>query len=277
MEVATVNIQSRQLNHNTNSFPTQPTPIHESSLSPEDDPSSSSSDNDSVSVTSESPSSTKDEPSLPWQIQQARESLRIAIYTTNQIKTTAEFLDAFSMFTEESTTIQHAVKAVEQTYQHQKSASIQAIHEARDVYQALSSEEQRSMMLHYGDDLQYFIEIVLPLDLLVDISEKFGKAQDSLFKTEDIHRALARVRGMVAMVNGVVLGPEPSFDRLRRENREREQELLSSRAVAEEGLQGQFFELNREDQDRFWLWYKDFMGMSGILKTNNGPSYSIMS
>jgi hypothetical protein len=223
---------------------------------------------------SEPPSLTEEELTLSWEIRQTLESLRAAIHTVNTFKTAVEFLDSFPDLTEKPMEIQNAVNTVEQSYQDQKVACLKATEEARTVFKTLSQEEQRSMMVHYGEDLEYYLKIMIPLDLLGDVSEEYENAQISLYETESAHRKLARVRGIVATINGLVFGSTLNW--LIIENRKEERELLGLRADAEERLQGQFFNLKLEEQDQFWLWYKDFTGMNGILKDSDGEYYSPM-
>ncbi|KGO68069.1 hypothetical protein PITC_053270 [Penicillium italicum] len=89
-----------------------------------------------------------------------------------------------------------------------------------------------------------------------------------LFDIENLHRALARVRGVEANITNVFFGL-PSIQRLMRENRDEELRLLELRSSAETRLCRQFFALDRVQQDTLWLWYQDSMGISGIQRDDN--------
>jgi hypothetical protein len=123
-------------------------------------------------------------------------------------------------------------------------------------------------MQYYREDLNFYLEVAIPPDLLPTPSVSLKEFQVLLFDIENLHRALARVRGVEANITNVFCRL-PSIQRLRRENRDEELRLLELRSSSEIQLRLKFFALDREQQDMLWLWYQDSMGISGIQRDDN--------
>jgi hypothetical protein len=159
----------------------------------------------------------------------------------------------------------------------QEESADQAVQKAQTTFEALSPEHQHSLVQYYGEDLSFYLEIAIPLDLPRAPTSPFKEFQVLLFDMENLHRALARVRGVEANITNVFSGL-PSIQRLRRENRDEEIRLLELRSSAEIQLCRQFFALDRERQDMLWLWYQDSMGISAIQRDDNAQDpYSARS
>jgi hypothetical protein len=163
---------------------------------------------------------------------------------------------------------------VAQLAQDQEGNTNQAVQKAQRTFEALSPEHQHGLMQYYGEDLRFYLEITIPLDLS-HTPTPLKEFQVLLFDIENYHRALARVRGVEANIADIFFGL-PSIQRLMRENRDEELRLLELRSSAEVQLRRQFFSLDREQQDMLWLWYQDFMGISGIQRDDNAQyPYSV--
>lgn len=150
----------------------------------------------------------------------------------------------------------------------QEENTAQAVQKAQTAFEALSPEHQHGLMQYYGEDLNFYLEIAIPLDLSRTPSTPFREFQVLLFDIENIHRALARVRGVEASITNV-FSRLPSIQRLLLENREEELRLLKQRSSAGIQLSRKFFALDREQQSILWLWYQDSMGISGIRRDDN--------
>ncbi|KGO43964.1 hypothetical protein PEX1_047370 [Penicillium expansum] len=190
--------------------------------------------------------------------------------------TTSRFLDSFPKLGTQHSEIQRAVEKVARFARDQDESAAQAVQKAQTTFEALSTENQHGLMQYYGEDLSFYLEIDIPPDLSRTASP-IKEFQVLLFDIENLHRALARVRGVEANITNVFLGL-PSIQRLMRESRDEELRLLELRSLAETQLCTQFFALDREQQDMLWLWYHDSMGISGIQRDDNAQhSYSARS
>ncbi|KAJ5951830.1 uncharacterized protein N7479_010243 [Penicillium vulpinum] len=195
--------------------------------------------------------SITDERCLAPELCQALDVLRTAVHSSNCCLTTARFLDSFPhLSTQRSESTQHseiqrAIEKVARFLQDQKKNAGQAVQKAQATFEALSPEHQHGLLQYYEEDLRFYLEIAIPPEI--------SHAPTTPFKL-------------------------PSIQQLMRENRDEELRLLKLRSSAEIQLRKQFFMLNQEQQDMLWLWYQDFMGISGIQKDDNTQySYSIRS
>lgn len=181
--------------------------------------------------------------------------------------TTSRFLDSFPNLSTQHSEIQRAVEKVARFSRDQDNSAAQAVQKARSAFEALSPEHQHCLMQYYGEDLGFYLEIPTPPDLS-HTPTSVKEFQVLLFDIENLHRALARVRGVEASITNVFFWL-PSIQRLMRENRDEELRLLELRSLAETQLRRQFFALDRKQQDVLWLWYHDSMGISGIQRDGN--------
>ncbi|KAJ5606991.1 hypothetical protein N7537_003610 [Penicillium hordei] len=221
--------------------------------------------------------STTDEQCLAPELRQALDDLKTVVHATNCCLTTSRFLDTFPNVSTQHSEIQRAVEKVIRFARDQEESADQAVQKAQTTFEALSPEHQHSLVQYYGEDLSFYLEIAIPLDLPRAPTSPFKEFQVLLFDMENLHRALARVRGVEANITNVFSGL-PSIQRLRRENRDEEIRLLELRSSAEIQLCRQFFALDRERQDMLWLWYQDSMGISAIQRDDNAQDpYSARS
>lgn len=159
----------------------------------------------------------------------------------------------------------------------QEESADQAVQKAQTTFEALSPEHQHSLVQYYGEDLSFYLEIAIPPDLSRTPTSPSKEFQVLLFDIENLHRALARVRGVEANITNIFSGL-PSIQRLRRENRDEEIRLLELRSSAEIQLCGKFLALDREQKDMLWLWYQDSMGISAIQRDDKAQDpYSARS
>ncbi|KAJ5457082.1 hypothetical protein N7530_012356 [Penicillium desertorum] len=199
---------------------------------------------------------------------QALDDLKTAVHSANCCLTTSRFLDSFPDLSTQHPEIQRAVEKVARFSRDQEDNAAQAVKKARTTFEALSPEHQHGLMQYYGEDLNFYLEVAIPPDLLPTPSVSLKEFQVLLFDIENLHRALARVRGVEANITNVFCRL-PSIQRLRRENRDEELRLLELRSSSEIQLRVKFFALDREQQDMLWLWYQDSMGISGIQRDDN--------
>ncbi|CAG8226559.1 unnamed protein product [Penicillium nalgiovense] len=199
---------------------------------------------------------------------QARDDLKAAVLSANCCLTTSRFLDSFPNLSTQHPEIQRAVEKVARFSQDQEENSAQAVKITRTTFEALSPEHQHGLVQYYGEDLNFYLEIAIPPDLLRTPSIPLNEFQVLFFDIENLHRALARVRGVEANITNVFCRL-PSIQRLRRENRDEELRLLELRSSSEIQLREKFLALDREQQDMLWLWYQDSMGISGIQRDDN--------
>ncbi|KAJ5250911.1 hypothetical protein N7489_001321 [Penicillium chrysogenum] len=189
---------------------------------------------------------------------QALDDLKTAVHSANCCLTTSRFLDSFPDLSTQHPEIQRAVEKVSRFLRDQEENAAQAVKKARTTFEALSPEHQHGLMQYYGEDLNFYLEIATPRPGF----------QVLLFDVENLHRALARVRGVEANITNVFCRL-PSIQRLRRENHDEELRLLELRSSSEIQLRVKFLALDREQQDMLWLWYQDSMGVSGIQRDDN--------
>ncbi|CAI7611850.1 unnamed protein product [Penicillium glandicola] len=220
---------------------------------------------------------TTDEQRLAPELRRALDDLKTAIHAANCCLTTSRFLDSFPNLSFQHSDIQRAVEKVAGFARDQEENASQAVQKAQTTFEALSPEHQHGLMLYYGEDLNFYLDIAIPPDLSETPTTPFKELQVLLFDIENLHRALARVRGVEANITDIFFGL-PSIQRLMRENRDEEVRLLELRSSAEILLCRRFFALNREQQDMLWLWYRDSMGISGIQRDDNAQHpYSVRS
>ncbi|CRL29573.1 unnamed protein product [Penicillium camemberti] len=209
--------------------------------------------------------STADEQCLAPELRQALDDLKTVVHATNCCLTTSRFLDSFPNISTQHSEIQRAVEKVTRFARDQEESADQAVQKAQMTFEALFPEHQHSLMQYYGEDLSFYLETAIPPDLSHPPASPLKEFQVLLFDIENLHRALARVRGVEANITNVFSGL-PSIQRLRRENRDEEIRLLELRSSDEIQLCRQFLALDREQQDMLWLWYQDCMGMSAIQR-----------
>lgn len=202
------------------------------------------------------------------ELRQALDDLKTTVHSANCCLTTHRFLDSFPNLSTQHSEVQTAVEKVARFARDQDEKAAQAVQKAQTTFEALSPEHKHGLMQYYGEDLSFYLEIAIPQDLSHTPTTSFKEFQVLLFDIENLHRALARVRGVEANITNVFFGL-PSIQRLMRENREEELRLLELRSSAEIQLCRQFFTLDREEQDMLWLWYQDSMGINGIQKDDN--------
>ncbi|OQE26924.1 hypothetical protein PENFLA_c006G00449 [Penicillium flavigenum] len=205
---------------------------------------------------------------LDSELCQALDDLKTAVHSANCCLTTSRFLDSFPDLSTQHPEIQRAVEEVARFSRDQEENAAQAVRKARTTFEALSPEHQHGLMQYYGEDLNFYVEIPIPPDLLPTLPVSLKKVQVLLFDIENLHRALARVRGVEANITNVFCRL-PSIQRLRRENRDEESRLLELRSSSEIQLCVKFLALDRDQQDMLWLWYQDSMGISGIQRDDN--------
>ncbi|KAJ5782238.1 hypothetical protein N7457_004012 [Penicillium paradoxum] len=216
-----------------------------------------------------------DEPCLAPQLHRALDDLETAVYSVNCFQTTSHFLHAFSQLDAQPLDIQRAVERVTQFAQAQDYQAAVDVQKAQATFGALSNQDQYDLMRYYGEDLLVYLEITIPSDLSHDPTQPFNDLQVSVFDIENLHRALARVRGVEANMADVFFRL-PSIQGLMRKNREEELRLLKLRTAAENLLCEQFLALSRGEQDLLWLWYENTLRASGIQKDKNAePPYSV--
>ena len=201
-------------------------------------------------------------------LHQALDELKSAVHSANCCLTTSRFLDSFPDLSTQHPEIQRAVENMARVSRDQEENAARAARKARTTFESLSPAHQHDLMQYYGEDLNLYLDIAIPRDLLRTRSIHFKEFQVLLFDIENLHRALARVRGVEANITDVFCRL-PSIQRLRQENRDEELRLLGLRSSAEIRLCRKFFALDREQQDVLWLWYRDSMGICGILKDTN--------
>ncbi|CAG8902972.1 unnamed protein product [Penicillium egyptiacum] len=211
---------------------------------------------------------TSNKQCLDPELRQALDDLKTAVHSANCCLTTSRFLESFPNLSSQHPEIQRAVEKVARFSQDQEDNATQAVKKARTKFEALSPEHQHGLMQYYGEDLNFYLEIAIPPDLSHSPSAPLKEFQVLLFDIENLHRALARVRGMEANITNVFYRL-PSIQRLRRENRDEELRLLELRSSTEIQLRRKFFALDRQQQDMLWLWYQDSMGISGIQRDDN--------
>ncbi|KOS38253.1 hypothetical protein ACN38_g10921 [Penicillium nordicum] len=219
--------------------------------------------------------STTDEQCLAPELRQALDDLKTVVHATNCCLTTSRFLGSFSNISTQHSEIQRAIEKVTQFARDQEERADQAVQKAQTAFEALSPEHQNSLIQYYGEDLSFYLEIAISPDSSHTPASPFREFQVLLFDIENLHRALARVRGVEANITNV-FSRLPSIQRLRRENRDEEVRLLELRSSAEIQLCRQFLVLDREQQDMLWLWYQDSMGISATQRDDNAKERPLL-
>lgn len=204
-------------------------------------------------------------------LRQALDCLNEAIHAVNCVQTTSRFLDSFSELNAQSLSVQIAVDKVAKFSRAQEETAARKVQIAQETFKALSKEDQSDLMGFYGEDILVYLEITIPPDFSHSPSKAVNDLQVLLFDVENLHRALARVRGVEANMTDIFL-KLPSIQTLMRKNRDEELRLLGLRTTAEDMLCEKFLALDRGEKDLLWLWYEEPLRSIGIQRNQDAKN-----